>query len=84
MKVVTMNKMYEVIHRCGTKLTVIDESYQGGNYPYCKKCKTNVALTPLKINNPEFKFKELKVPVPVPIMQSYFECQSQSQLVQTV
>lgn len=76
--------MYEVIHRCGCKLTVIDESYLGGNYPYCKKCKTNVQLTNINVKNIEFKFVELKVPVPVPIVNNYFECQCQSQLVPTV
>jgi hypothetical protein len=76
-------KFYEVKHRCGCKLTVIDETYQGGNYPYCKKCKTNVKLTKPNIRNSEFKFIELRVPVPVPITDSYFECQSQSQLVDT-
>jgi hypothetical protein len=56
-------KIYNVIHRCGCYLTNIDENYTGGNYPYCKKCKTNVTLTPMNITNTEFKFN---VPVPVP------------------
>lgn len=68
-------KMYEVVHRCGCKLTVIDETYRGGNYPYCKKCKTNVRLLSLDNENPEFKIKELRVSVPVPISNNYLECQ---------
>lgn len=74
-------KFYEVRHRCGCKLTVVSENYKGGNYPYCKKCKRNIELTPINVRNPEFKFTE--VPVPVPITESYFECQCQSQSVNT-
>ena len=60
-------KKYEVRHRCGCFLTVIDDNYQGGVYPFCKKCKCNVTLTPLYVKNNEFKIIELKVSVPVPI-----------------
>ncbi|MBW9154268.1 hypothetical protein [Clostridium estertheticum] len=52
--------MYEVIHKCGCKLTVIDETYKGGNYPYCKKCKRNIMLTPVNIKNNEFKINRIK------------------------
>lgn len=72
-------KMYQVVHRCGCKLTVIDDTYKGGNYPYCKKCHTNVPLPPLSNRSKEFKYVE--VPVPVPIINNYLECQCQSQSV---
>lgn len=76
-----MTKMYEVTHRCGCKLTIIDDTYSGGNYPYCKKCRTNVILPAGHADNREFKYKP--VPVSVPMISNHFECQCQSQLDQT-
>lgn len=59
-------KTYEVRHRCKTFLTVIDEDYKGGAYPYCKKCGMNVRLTGVNEKTNEFKFKECECQVLVP------------------
>jgi hypothetical protein len=49
-------KVYQVVHRCGTKLGLVDESYKSGFYPYCKKCRINVTITPVSVKNTELKF----------------------------
>lgn len=72
-------RVYEVRHRCGCKLMKINESYQGGALPYCKKCHIDVAVTKLNVKNKELKFEVVPELEPEPQSQS----QSQSQLVRT-
>lgn len=60
-------KAYEVRHRCKTFITIIDKNYQGGSYPYCKKCGINITLPAFKSMTTEFKLTEIDVPMLMPV-----------------
>lgn len=72
-------RIYEVRHRCGSKLMKVDESYQGGAYPYCKKCHITVEVTKLSVKNEELIFEVEPERESEPKSQNH----SQSRLVRT-